>query len=57
MSEIQQNELIEYLETNGLDFFAWLEQPENIITAIALRPYNTEDIDSLLRFIDPYKLY
>uniref|UniRef100_A0A0X3Q7R7 peptidyl-tRNA hydrolase n=1 Tax=Schistocephalus solidus TaxID=70667 RepID=A0A0X3Q7R7_SCHSO len=33
----------------GVDFVAWREQPENILTAFALRPYTKKDVQSYFK--------
>ncbi|VDO09128.1 unnamed protein product [Rodentolepis nana] len=38
--EVQLAKLAEKLENNNIEFVLWCEKPENILTAIALRPYN-----------------
>ncbi|ELT92488.1 hypothetical protein CAPTEDRAFT_219097 [Capitella teleta] len=37
-------DLASLLQSKNVDHYAWLEQPENIITAIATRPYVKEEI-------------
>ncbi len=39
----------EKLEAEGIDFFLWREQPENILTALALRPYVKKEVHPLLK--------
>nr|VZI50523.1 unnamed protein product [Spirometra erinaceieuropaei] len=33
----------------GVDFVTWREQPENILTAIALRPYTKKEVQSYFK--------
>lgn len=40
--------LSQHLEDEGIDFVLWREQPENILTALALRPYPKKDVRNLL---------
>jgi peptidyl-tRNA hydrolase len=40
-----------------LDLVEWIEQPENIVTCIALRPYKIEALDQHMDFIRKFKLY
>ncbi|CAL5979124.1 Aminoacyl-tRNA_hydrolase [Hexamita inflata] len=40
--EFQQ--IILNLKNSNIDYYEWLEQPENLVTAIALRPYTKEDV-------------
>ncbi|EHB05969.1 hypothetical protein GW7_04031 [Heterocephalus glaber] len=42
-------ELAETLRQKNVDHMLWLEQPENIATCIALRPYPKEEVSQLLR--------
>ncbi|EHB18926.1 hypothetical protein GW7_17052 [Heterocephalus glaber] len=42
-------ELAETLRQKNIDHALWLEQPENIATCIALRPYPKEEVSQLLR--------
>ncbi|VDD81835.1 unnamed protein product [Mesocestoides corti] len=37
------------LEAEDIDFVLWREQPENILTALALRPYIKKDVCHLLK--------
>nr|CDS26323.1 peptidyl tRNA hydrolase PTRHD1 [Hymenolepis microstoma] len=46
--EVQLAKLAEKLENGNIDFVLWREKPENILTAIALRPYNRKDVKKLL---------
>ncbi|XP_060106287.1 putative peptidyl-tRNA hydrolase PTRHD1 [Heteronotia binoei] len=41
--------LAEALQQNGIDHKVWTEQPENIPTCIALRPYPKEDVHRHLK--------
>ena len=39
------------LETNHIDHFLWKEQPENIVTALATKPYVKSAYGTLLRHL------
>ncbi|KAJ7341349.1 hypothetical protein JRQ81_005339 [Phrynocephalus forsythii] len=41
--------LAETLEQNNIDHKVWVEQPENIATCIALRPYPKDDVHQHLK--------
>ncbi|KAG8122994.1 hypothetical protein E2320_018592 [Naja naja] len=41
--------LAERLQQNGIDHKVWIEQPENIATCIALRPYQKEHVHHHLK--------
>ncbi|XP_042319669.1 LOW QUALITY PROTEIN: putative peptidyl-tRNA hydrolase PTRHD1 [Sceloporus undulatus] len=41
--------LTESLQQNGIDHKVWVEQPENIATCVALRPYPKETVHHLLK--------
>ncbi|XP_068928089.1 putative peptidyl-tRNA hydrolase PTRHD1 [Petaurus breviceps papuanus] len=41
--------LAETLKQNNIDYMLWLEQPENIATCIALRPYFKGEVNTHLR--------
>ncbi|XP_044516957.1 putative peptidyl-tRNA hydrolase PTRHD1 [Gracilinanus agilis] len=41
--------LAETLKQNNIDYMLWLEQPENIATCIALRPYSKGEVNPHLR--------
>jgi len=43
-NENQLRKVIEKLEDAKLDYKSWTEQPENILTAIATKPYRREDV-------------
>ena len=47
--ETHMNELMISLSQASVDHTIWSEQPENIITAIALKPYEKEDLPPFLR--------
>lgn len=52
-----ENEMIEFsrlLKENSVEHYLWLEQPENIPTAIAVKPYYKQDIE---QFFSKLKLY
>ncbi|XP_004473270.3 putative peptidyl-tRNA hydrolase PTRHD1 [Dasypus novemcinctus] len=42
-------ELAETLQQKNIDHMLWLEQPENIATCIALRPYPKEEVNQYLK--------
>ncbi|KAH0622915.1 hypothetical protein JD844_025806 [Phrynosoma platyrhinos] len=41
--------LTETLQQNGIDHKVWVEQPENIATCLALRPYPKETVHRYLK--------
>ena len=47
-NEVKLAQLSEKLEQEGIDFVLWREQPENILTAIALRPYQKKVVRKIL---------
>lgn len=47
--EVRLATLSEQLEGEGIDFYLWREQPENILTAVALRPYVRKEVQHLLK--------
>ncbi len=52
--ENEFNELSHILKQNSIEHYLWIEQPENIPTAIAVKPYYKKDIEHLF---SKYKLY
>lgn len=51
-------QLLEYkdkLNSNNIDFHLWIEQPENIPSCLALRPYEKEELGKLLRGLKLFK--
>jgi len=52
--ENELNELSCLLKQNSIEHHCWIEQPENIPTAIAVKPYYKKDIE---QFFSKYKLY
>ena len=52
--ENELNELSNILKQNSIQYHLWIEQPENIPTAIAVKPYYKKDIEHLF---SKYKLY
>uniref|UniRef100_UPI0035900C08 putative peptidyl-tRNA hydrolase PTRHD1 n=1 Tax=Myxine glutinosa TaxID=7769 RepID=UPI0035900C08 len=42
-------ELTERLLADGIDHHLWVEQPENIATGLALKPYPKEEVHHLLK--------
>ncbi|XP_028633919.1 putative peptidyl-tRNA hydrolase PTRHD1 [Grammomys surdaster] len=47
--EATLKELAETLQQKSIDHTLWLEQPENIATCIALRPYPKEEVSQYLK--------
>lgn len=47
--ETTLKELAEILQQKSIDHMLWLEQPENIATCIALRPYPKEEVSQYLK--------
>lgn len=47
--ETTLKELAETLQQKNIDHMLWLEQPENIATCIALRPYPKEEVNQYLK--------
>ncbi|XP_028630159.1 putative peptidyl-tRNA hydrolase PTRHD1 [Grammomys surdaster] len=47
--EATLKELAETLQQKSIDHTLWLEQPENIATCIALRPYSKEEVSQYLK--------
>lgn len=52
--ENELNELSNLLKENSIEHYCWIEQPENIPTAIAVKPYYKKDVEG---FFSKYKLY
>ncbi|KAM9636151.1 putative peptidyl-tRNA hydrolase PTRHD1 [Trichechus inunguis] len=48
-------ELAETLQQKNIDHVLWLEQPENIATCIALRPYPKEEVNQYLKKLRLFK--
>ncbi|XP_006835298.1 PREDICTED: putative peptidyl-tRNA hydrolase PTRHD1 [Chrysochloris asiatica] len=48
-NESTLKELAETLQQKNIDHMLWLEQPENIATCIALRPYPKEEVNQYLK--------
>ncbi|XP_004686453.1 PREDICTED: putative peptidyl-tRNA hydrolase PTRHD1 [Condylura cristata] len=48
-NETTLKELAETLQQKNIDHMLWLEQPENVPTCIALRPYPKEDVSQYLK--------
>lgn len=56
--KIKKEDILEIKETlSSLDIVEWIEQPENIITCLALRPYNLVDLQDYLSFIKKFSLF
>ncbi|XP_054424966.1 putative peptidyl-tRNA hydrolase PTRHD1 [Pteronotus mesoamericanus] len=47
--ETTLKELAETLQQKNIDHMLWLEQPEDIATCIALRPYPKEEVNQYLK--------
>ncbi|XP_032764976.1 putative peptidyl-tRNA hydrolase PTRHD1 [Rattus rattus] len=47
--ETTLKELAETLQQKNVDHMLWVEQPENIATCIALRPYPKEEVSQYLK--------
>ncbi|XP_019568307.1 putative peptidyl-tRNA hydrolase PTRHD1 [Rhinolophus sinicus] len=47
--ETTLKELAETLQQKNIDHMLWLEQPENMATCIALRPYPKEEVNQYLK--------
>jgi hypothetical protein len=52
--EKELNEFSDLLKQNSIEHYRWIEQPENIPTAIAVKPYFKKDIE---QFFTKFKLY
>ncbi|CAF0733228.1 unnamed protein product [Adineta ricciae] len=52
--ETEINEISDILKQNSIVHYLWIEQPENIPTAIAVKPHYKKDIE---HFFSKYKLY
>ena len=52
--EKELNELSDLLKENSIEHYRWIEQPENIPTAIAVKPYFKKDVE---HFFAKFKLY
>ncbi|CAF1000957.1 unnamed protein product [Adineta steineri] len=52
--ETELNEISNMLKENSVEHYLWNEQPENIATAIAIKPYYKKDVE---HFFSKYKLY
>ncbi|TNJ27556.1 Aminoacyl-tRNA hydrolase [Giardia muris] len=50
-TEVELKALILQLEKEGLEHHVWIEQPENIVTAVALRPYPKSRVAKILRHL------
>jgi peptidyl-tRNA hydrolase len=50
-------EIMERLNLHALDYTAWREQPENIVTCISLRPYKRDDLREVREFLGRFRLY
>ena len=52
--ETNLTELSSLLKENSVEHHLWIEQPENIPTAIAVKPYYKHNVE---QFFSKYKLY
>lgn len=52
--ENEMNEISNLLKQNSIEHYLWIEQPENIPTAIAVKPYYKNTIE---QYFSKYKLY
>lgn len=52
--EEEMRNISQLLKENSIEHYLWIEQPENIPTAIAVRPYYKPDVD---RFFSHLKLF
>lgn len=52
--ETELTALSDELKRNSIEHYLWTEQPENIPTAIAVKPYYKKDVEHLFT---KYKLY
>ena len=43
------------LRQSSVDFFSWREQPENTLTAIALKPYSKSELPAYLSTLKLFK--
>ncbi|RVD91714.1 peptidyl-trna hydrolase ptrhd1 [Tubulinosema ratisbonensis] len=58
VNEDEYCELKEYLSSNSqVSFVEWLEQPENVMTALAVKPLEIEKEKEFMKFIKKYKLF
>ncbi|KAF9764377.1 putative peptidyl-tRNA hydrolase PTRHD1 [Nosema granulosis] len=51
------SDICEYFENNKIDYVTWVEQPENMITALSTRPYTEDTLHEHIEFIKKYKLF
>lgn len=54
-SEAEFDELVSVLEERKVDHWAWREQPDNIISAVALKPCLKDQLGDLLRHLKLYR--
>lgn len=47
--ETALKQLAETLQQKNIDHLLWLEQPENVATCLALRPYPKEEVSQYLK--------
>ena len=52
--ETEMDEFSRLLKENSIEHYRWVEQPENIPTAIAVKPYYKQDVE---QFFSKLKLY
>lgn len=47
--------VVRTLKSNRVDFFVWVERPENRATSLSLRPYRKEDVCHYFASLQLYK--
>ena len=52
--ETELTKVSEKLKEGGVDFKLWVEQPENIPTCLAVKPYPKQEVQ---KYFKKYKLY
>jgi peptidyl-tRNA hydrolase len=57
ISKEEVGEVIEELNSHGLDYTVWREQPEDIITCISLRPYKRDSLGEIHALFRRLRLY
>ncbi|CAK1579498.1 unnamed protein product [Parnassius mnemosyne] len=53
-NEESLRKIAEKLKENSIDYKLWIEQPENIPTCLALKPYPKEEVK---KFVSKFKLF
>lgn len=49
------NKINDELKSNNVDFYRWLEQPDNIHTCIALRPYPKSQVENYFKSLKLFR--